>query len=162
MRVASWIQGHSRSILFLLALLAAGGIVAALRLPVSMFPTVDFPRVVVSLDAGDRPADQMALQITTPVEEAIRRVIGGYRRPWKPCANTSERNSEALLNELQHKLMAPHHEWQEIRALICPECGIMHDVEAPVPWYPILNEFEPDIETFYREWVKLPLPEKAN
>lgn len=76
MRVASWIQGHSRSILFLLALLAAGGIVAALRLPVSMFPTVDFPRVVVSLDAGDRPADQMALQITTPVEEAIRRVPG--------------------------------------------------------------------------------------
>ena len=76
MKVASWIQGHSRSILFLLALLAVGGIVAALRLPVSMFPTVDFPRVVVSLDAGDRPADQMALQITTPVEEAIRRVPG--------------------------------------------------------------------------------------
>ncbi|MBE2262580.1 MAG: efflux RND transporter permease subunit [Pigmentiphaga sp.] len=76
MRVANWIQGHSRSILFLLALLAVGGIVAALRLPVSMFPTVDFPRVVVSLDAGDRPADQMALQITTPVEEAIRRVPG--------------------------------------------------------------------------------------
>jgi multidrug efflux pump subunit AcrB len=43
MRVANWIQGHSRSILFLLALLAVGGIVAALRLPVSMFPTVDFP-----------------------------------------------------------------------------------------------------------------------
>ncbi len=76
MNAATWIKGHSRSILFLLSLLAIGGITAALRLPVSMFPTVDFPRVVVSLDAGDRPADQMALQVTTPVEEAIRRVPG--------------------------------------------------------------------------------------
>ena len=76
MKVAAWIQGHSRSILFLLFLLAVGGVVAALRLPVSMFPTVDFPRVVVSLDAGDRPADQMALQVTQPVEEAVRRVPG--------------------------------------------------------------------------------------
>ncbi len=93
---------------------------------------------------------------------ACGHVMGEYHENWKLFANIFVRNSEALLNELQPKLMAPHHEWQEIREFICPECGIMHDVEAPVPWYPILNEFEPDIETFYREWVKLPLPEKAN
>src|SRR5574337_2109093 len=28
------------------------------------------------LDAGDRPADQMAIEVTTPVEEAVRRVRG--------------------------------------------------------------------------------------
>lgn len=93
---------------------------------------------------------------------ACGHVMGEYNENWKLYANIFVRNSEALLNELQPKLMAPHHEWQEIREFICPECGIMHDVEAPVPWYPILNEFEPDIETFYRDWVKLPLPEKAN
>jgi CzcA family heavy metal efflux pump len=74
--ITGWIQFHRRSILFLLAMLAAGGILAAFSLPVSLFPTVDFPRVVVTLDAGDRPAEQMALQVTIPVEEAIRRVPG--------------------------------------------------------------------------------------
>jgi CzcA family heavy metal efflux pump len=71
-----WMQSHRRSILFLLALLALAGAVAAFRLPVTLFPTIDFPRVVVSLDAGDRPADLMMLAVTQPVEEAVRRVPG--------------------------------------------------------------------------------------
>jgi len=48
------------------------------------------------------------------------------------------------------------------REYYCPECGTMHDVEAPTPWYPVIHEFEPDIEAFYTDWVHLPLPEKAN
>jgi len=83
-----WVQYHRRSILFLLALLAGGGLYAAFHLPVSLFPTVDFPRVVVSLDSGDRPAEQMALQVTIPVEEAIRRVPGV-----KDVRSTSSRGS---------------------------------------------------------------------
>jgi CzcA family heavy metal efflux pump len=71
-----WAQAHRRSILFLLALLALGGIAAAFKLPVTLFPNVDFPRVVVNIDSGDRPADQMMLQVTLPVEEAVRRVPG--------------------------------------------------------------------------------------
>ena len=76
MNFSAWMQGHRRSILFLLALLALAGALAALRLPVTLFPNVDFPRVVVSLDAGDRPADLMMLAVTQPVEEAVRRVPG--------------------------------------------------------------------------------------
>ncbi|HYZ23960.1 MAG TPA: efflux RND transporter permease subunit, partial [Rhodopila sp.] len=41
-----------------------------------LFPQVSFPRVVVDLDAGSRPADQTALLVTRPVEEAIRTVPG--------------------------------------------------------------------------------------
>jgi len=76
MTVAGWTQAHRRSILFLLAMLALAGLVAAFRLPVSLFPTVDFPRVVVSIDAGDQPAEQMQMLVTRPVEEAVRRVPG--------------------------------------------------------------------------------------
>ena len=76
MNFTQWMQGHRRSILFLLALLALAGALAAFKLPVTLFPTVDFPRVVVSLDAGDRPADLMMLAVTQPVEEAVRRVPG--------------------------------------------------------------------------------------
>jgi len=76
MSVGSWTQSHRRSILFLLAMLAMAGVVAAFQLPVSLFPTVDFPRVVVSLDSGDQPAEQMEMLVTRPVEEAVRRVPG--------------------------------------------------------------------------------------
>src|SRR5882762_1591722 len=73
---SGWVESHRRSILFLMVTLAAAGIVASLNLPVSLFPTVDFPRAVVSLDAGDRPAEQMEMQVTRPVENAVRRVPG--------------------------------------------------------------------------------------
>lgn len=76
MKATLWMHAHRRSLLFLCLIFALGGLVAAFNLPVSLFPDVAFPRVRVDLDAGDRPADQMVLQVTTPVEEAIRRVRG--------------------------------------------------------------------------------------
>jgi CzcA family heavy metal efflux pump len=76
MDVAHWAAKHRRSILSLITILALAGIVAGLKLPVALFPHVDFPRVVVSLDAGDRPADQMAIAVTRPVEQAVRSVPG--------------------------------------------------------------------------------------
>ncbi|MDE0855204.1 MAG: efflux RND transporter permease subunit, partial [Nevskia sp.] len=76
MSLLAWLRAHQRSLLFLCALLAVGGAATVLRLPVALFPDVQFPRVVVSFDAGDRPADQMVLQVTRPAEEAVRRVAG--------------------------------------------------------------------------------------
>ena len=76
MSFGEWMQGHRRSVLFVLALLAAAGAFTALHLPISLFPNVAFPRVAISLDAGDRPAEQMAMLVTRPVEEAVRRVPG--------------------------------------------------------------------------------------
>ena len=69
-------QRHRRSLLFLAFMLTLGGIASAFFMPVALFPNVAFPRVQMSIDAGDRPADQMAIQVTTPVEVAVRRVRG--------------------------------------------------------------------------------------
>ncbi|MFH0881821.1 MAG: efflux RND transporter permease subunit [bacterium] len=76
MKFSDWIQSHRRSILFVLAVLGLAGLVSSLSLPVGLFPQVSFPRVVVSLDAGDRPAERMAIEVTWPVEEVIRSVPG--------------------------------------------------------------------------------------
>ena len=76
MSITAWMQRHRRSLLFLLLMLTIGGLASALRMPVALFPNVAFPRVQLTLDAGDRPAGQMAIEVTTPVEEAIRRVRG--------------------------------------------------------------------------------------
>ncbi|MEJ2657136.1 MAG: efflux RND transporter permease subunit, partial [Desulfobacterales bacterium] len=71
-----WMQSHRRSILFLILVLALGGLAGTLKLPVALFPHVNFPRVVINLDAGDRPAEQMAIEVTWPVEAAVRAVPG--------------------------------------------------------------------------------------
>jgi CzcA family heavy metal efflux pump len=74
--VTAWMQRHRRSLLFLVLMLAIGGIASAIYMPVALFPNVAFPRVQLTLDAGDRPADQMAIAVTTPIEDALRRVPG--------------------------------------------------------------------------------------
>ena len=71
-----WLAAHVRSILLAFILLILAGLGAALRLPVSLFPHIDFPRVLVSIDAGDRAADQTAIQVTRPLEAALRGVPG--------------------------------------------------------------------------------------
>ena len=73
-RTTAWIAAHKRSLLLLLLLPIVAGGLAALRLPVTLFPDVQFPRVRMSLDAGDRPAEQMAVEVTAPVEQAVHRV----------------------------------------------------------------------------------------
>lgn len=76
MNLMTWLRAHQRALLFLCVLLTLGGVASVFRLPVALFPDVQFPRVVVSFDAGDRPAEQMMLQVTRPAEEAVRRVPG--------------------------------------------------------------------------------------
>ena len=76
MNFIALVERHSRSLLCIAIALALAGAVAALSLPVGLFPQVAFPRVVVDLSAGDRPADQTVLGVTRPVEEAIRTVPG--------------------------------------------------------------------------------------
>lgn len=76
MNFTAWMQIHRRSILFFVLMLALAGVAAAFKLPVALFPNVDFPRVVVALEAGDRPAGQMEVEATMPMEEALRRVPG--------------------------------------------------------------------------------------
>ena len=74
MSFTAWAHSHARSILFLLGALTLAGAVASFSLPVSLFPQVSFPRVRITLDSGDRPAEQMTVEVTTPVEEAVRAI----------------------------------------------------------------------------------------
>ena len=85
---------HSRAIALAVLLLTLGGIIAATRMPVSLFPLLSYPRVVVSIDAGERDASQMALEITGPVETALRAVPGVTRLR----STTSRGSAEVALN----------------------------------------------------------------
>ena len=76
MRFETLIETQSRAFLAVALALTLAGIVAALSLPIGLFPQVSFPRVVVDLDAGSRPADQTAMLVTRPVEEVLRTIPG--------------------------------------------------------------------------------------
>ncbi|MGE3692583.1 MAG: efflux RND transporter permease subunit [Novosphingobium sp.] len=74
-----FLQRHRASIALAVLLVTLGGLLAALRLPVALFPQIDYPRVVVSIDAGERAPSEMAAAITRPAEIALRAVPGVSR-----------------------------------------------------------------------------------
>lgn len=76
MNIAQWAASHRYSILFLLLVAAIGGIANSFSLPVALFPQVSFPRIAVTVDAGDRPASQMVAEVTRPIESAVKTVPG--------------------------------------------------------------------------------------
>src|SRR5271169_5399310 len=71
-----WFQRLSRPILFLIVSLALVGGYFAFLIPVSVFPSTNFPRIVVGVDNGVMPIDQMLVTITRPIEEAVNSVPG--------------------------------------------------------------------------------------
>src|SRR3989449_2268059 len=73
---APWFQRLSRPILFLIVTLMIVGAYLAFTIPVAVFPNTDFPRIVIGIDNGVMPIDQMLVVITRPVEEAVNSVPG--------------------------------------------------------------------------------------
>src|SRR5256712_10776552 len=71
-----WFHRLSRPILFLIVTLALVGAYLAFTIPVSVFPNTDFPRIVIGVDNGVMPIDQMLVVITRPIEEAVNSVPG--------------------------------------------------------------------------------------
>ena len=88
-------------------------------------------------------------------------VVKSHADNWKLYAVMHVRETAAEMEQLYPRLMAPTTEWQVIREYYCPKSGDLLDVEAPTPWYPVIHDFEPDIDAFYTEWLGIPVPERA-
>jgi multidrug efflux pump subunit AcrB len=71
-----WIAQHSRPVIFLILTLALLGAYLAFTIPVSVFPSTNFPRVLIAVDNGVMPIDQMMVTVTRPIEEAVNSVPG--------------------------------------------------------------------------------------
>jgi len=68
---------HNRlAITFISIALCLAGIYAARRMSSSVFPQTNFPRVVILVDNGVMPADEMMATITRPIEEAMKDIRG--------------------------------------------------------------------------------------
>jgi CzcA family heavy metal efflux pump len=71
-----WTARFGKSIIFVILTLICVGIFLARNIPVAVFPDTDFPRVVVGVDNGVMPIDQMLVTITRPLEESLNSVQG--------------------------------------------------------------------------------------
>ena len=67
---------HKLAIAFISVALCLAGIYAAFKVPSSVFPQTNFPRVVILVDNGVMPADEMMATITRPIEEAMKDIPG--------------------------------------------------------------------------------------
>src|SRR5262245_64346543 len=71
-----WFARHSKSIIFLISVLAIIGIYAAFSIPISVFPETNFPRIIIGVDNGVMPIEPMEVTITRPIEQAVNSVPG--------------------------------------------------------------------------------------
>ena len=67
---------NSVSVVFICAALCFAGAYAALTLSSAVFPQTNFPRVVILIDNGVMPADEMMAIITRPIEESMKDIPG--------------------------------------------------------------------------------------
>ena len=72
-----WVTRHATTILFFMIVFSAAGLYLAGKIPISVLSGDQFPpRVVIGVDNGVMPVDQMQVTITKPIEDAVNSVPG--------------------------------------------------------------------------------------
>ena len=87
-----WSARHSKPIIFLILTCVGVGIYLAFSIPIAVFPSTDFPRIIVGVDNGVAPIDQMLVTVTRPIEEAVNTVPGLERIRSLTSRGTAEVN----------------------------------------------------------------------
>src|SRR5579862_8889672 len=71
-----WTARFAKPVIFVIITMIAIGAYLAFTIPVAVFPETDFPRIVVGIDNGVAPINQMQVTVTRPIEEAMNTVPG--------------------------------------------------------------------------------------
>src|SRR6202163_220477 len=71
-----WFARYSKSIIFLVLVLAIVGVYEAFSIPIAVFPATNFPRIIIGVDNGVMRIEQMEVTITRPLENAVNSVPG--------------------------------------------------------------------------------------
>ncbi len=118
-----------------------------------------------SVDWDDRILMPLAEHLFVVLKPDGRRIIKskwGYEyceahENWKLYAKVFVRDSPELMDEIYPRMMGADTSWMQLREYYDPISGVLLEVEAVPPGYPIVHDFKPDIDTFYRDWLGKPL-----
>ena len=90
MKLLALLQRHTVMIWMATAFLVLLGISAATEMPSSIYPEVEFPRIVVVARAGGSPPDVFLSTVTRPLEQALTSVLGLQRIRSKTIRGATE------------------------------------------------------------------------
>jgi CzcA family heavy metal efflux pump len=71
-----WFARHSKPVIFLILTVALLGVYLAFTIPIAVFPSTNFPRILIAVDNGVMPIDQMMVMVTRPIEQGVNSVPG--------------------------------------------------------------------------------------
>ena len=103
----------------ILILIAMGGAFSYKNLKTSLFPNVTFPKVKIIADNGEQPVDKMMVEVTKPLEDAIKKVehirlirsatsmgsceISAYME-WDSDINLDKQQIESQISQIKNSL----------------------------------------------------------
>src|SRR5882724_10853169 len=90
MSVAANALRHSRAAMLVAAALVVAGAISAFTLPASIYPPLQFPRIVIIAKSGTLPSQSMMLIVTRPLEQAALEVPGIRRVRSKSIRGATE------------------------------------------------------------------------
>lgn len=76
MSLFDFVRRHAKAFLFTVVVLVLSGFFLTLNLPISLFPDITFPRIVILADNGEVPAERMMVEVTKPLEEVASSIPG--------------------------------------------------------------------------------------
>ena len=72
----NFVRRHAKAILFTVIMFALSGAALTWVMPISLFPDVTFPRIVILADNGEQPVERMMIEVTKPLEEVASAIPG--------------------------------------------------------------------------------------
>jgi CzcA family heavy metal efflux pump len=133
------LAAQRRFVYLVVALLSAGGIYAALRLPSAIYPELAFPRVLIVAQGSSLGARQMLFSVTRPIEEAVSIVQGVTRVRSRTIRGATEISVTFADNtEMTYALQQVQARVNEVRTSLPNELDL--EVERMTPsLFPILS-----------------------
>lgn len=94
------------------------------------------------------------------VKTACGEVLCDAAENWKRATQIRVRDDKESFSDVYPKEQTADPEWSfQLREFYCPDCFALLEVQAAPAGYPARQKFEPDIDTFYEEWLNKPVPE---
>jgi CzcA family heavy metal efflux pump len=113
-------------------------LVAAFRLPSNVYPELSFPRIVIVAHSGDLSPQNMLLNVTRPLEETAKTVLGAQRVRSRTIRGAVEISVQFKPDtDMQYALQLMQAHVSDIRGELPPETEISVERITPTDW-PIL------------------------
>ncbi len=137
MNFVAWVDRYRKAVLFLAVMIIVFGAALAYRTPVSLFPQITYPRIVLLADNGEQPVERMMVEVTKPLEEAVNSVPGVLL----VRSRTSKGSAEISIGldwktDVQQALQLIQGRIANIRNLLPPEAQIQAE-QMTVSIFPI-------------------------